>query len=58
LAGTAYGIVAPKFARMQVRKRAEKDAAKVAKAAQGGGSFARPLGPNGSGPTVVPMPGL
>jgi hypothetical protein len=58
LGGTAYSIFMPKVARMQSRKRAEKDAAKVAKAAQGGGSFARPMGPNGAGPTVVPMPGI
>jgi hypothetical protein len=58
LCGTAYGIIMPKFGRMQTRKKAEKNAAAVAKASQAGGSFARPMGPNGTGPTVVPMPGL
>lgn len=58
LGGTVYAVFMPKLSRLQSRKRSEKDAAKVAKAAQAGGSFARPYSPNGSGPTVVPMPGL
>lgn len=58
LAATAWSVFKPKVARVASRKASEKAAVKVQQAAQQGGSYARPIGPNGMGPTVVPMPGI